>query len=138
MLSRIEIFNFFVSDHLKSRGKFSLLYGKSMCSTKISCIFFSKLEIHFSDINDCNCLSQLAMQVAEMCVSCGFRFRPTLGLTLGLKQCNSQNLSANESTGQNFPANEAAGHPLVNGNKQKNNGVQKTETCQWYTVVFIL
>ena len=64
----------------------------------------------------------IAMQVAEMCVcgvSCGFRFRPTLGLTLGLKQCNSQNISANEATGQNFPANEAAGHPLVNGNKRK-------------------
>ena len=71
-------------------------------------------------------------------VSCGFRFRPTLGLTLGLKQCNSQNLSANEATGQNLPANEAAGHPLVNGNKRKNNGVQKTQTCQWYSVVLML
>ena len=48
-------------------------------------------------------------------VSCGFQFRPTPGL----KQCNSQNLSANEATGQNLPANEAAGHPLVNGNKPK-------------------
>ena len=58
-----------------------------------------------------------------MCdVSCGFRFRPTLGL----KQCNSQNLSANMATSQNLPANEAAGHSLVNGNKRKNYGVQKT------------
>ena len=64
------------------------------------------------------CLTGIAMQ--NVCgVSCGLRFCPTLGLTLGLKQLISQSLPANEATGQNLPANEAAGHPLVNGNKRK-------------------
>ena len=53
-------------------------------------------------------LSSIAMQMCG--VSCGFQFRPTLGLTLGLKQWISQHLLANE----------AAGHPLVNGKKRKN------------------
>ena len=49
---------------------------------------------HYDVIMADYCLTGLAMQ--NVCgVSCGFRFRPILGLTLGFKQWISENLPAN-------------------------------------------